>query len=71
MFQIMQKQSLGGVRQRGNLKMFVKFTGKHLCESLFIKKETLVQVFSCEFCEIFIEHLVHRTRPVADSDNHI
>ena len=33
-----------------------KFTGKHLCKSLFfnkvIKKETLVQVFSCEFCGI-------------------
>ena len=43
-----------------------KFTGKHLCKSLFfnkvIKKETLVQVFSCEFCGIskntnFTEHL--------------
>ena len=45
---------------------FAKFTGKHLCQSLFfnkvagqrpeacnfIKKETLAQVFSCEFCEI-------------------
>ena len=40
-----------------------KFTGKHLCQSLFfikfqaetcsfIKKRTLAQVFSCEFCEI-------------------
>ena len=27
--------------------------GKHLCQSLFLKKETLPQVFSCEFCEIF------------------
>ena len=66
---------------KGVLKNFTKFTGKHLCQSLFfnkiaggkkclffgqacnfIKKETLVQVFSCEFCEIFknaffIEHL--------------
>ena len=39
---------------------FTKFTAKHLCQSpffnkvagLFIKKETLAQVFSCEFCEI-------------------
>ena len=47
--------------------------GKYLCQGLFfnkfarqacnfIKKETLVQEFSCEFCEIFkntflIEHL--------------
>ena len=34
-------------------KNFAKFTGKHLCQSLFIKKETLAQVFSCEFCKIF------------------
>ena len=43
-----------------------KLSGKHLCKSLFfnkvIKKETLVQVFSCEFCGIskntyFTEHL--------------
>ena len=49
---------------RGVLRNFAKFTGKHLCQSLFffIKKESLAQVFSCEFCEIstntfFIEHL--------------
>ena len=34
-----------------------KFTGKHLCQSLFfnnsIKKEHLAQVFFCKFCEIF------------------
>ena len=39
------------------IKNFKKFTGKHLCQSLFfnkvfIKKETLAQVFSCKFCEI-------------------
>ena len=44
------------------LRNFTKFTRKHLCQSLFIKKETLAQVLSCEFCEIsennfFIEHL--------------
>ena len=58
------------------LRNFAKFTGKHLYQSLFlnkaaglrpeacnfIKKETLAQVFFCEFCEIskntfFIEHL--------------
>ena len=39
----------------GVLKNFTKFAGKHLCQSLcnFIKKATLAQVFSCEFCEIF------------------
>ena len=38
------------------LENFAKFTGKHLCQSLFFteqKKKTLEQVFSCEFCEIF------------------
>ena len=39
--------------KKGALKHFTKFTGKHLCQSLFIKKETLAQVFSCEFCEIY------------------
>ena len=52
--------------KKGVLKNFRKFTGKHLRQSLFfnkigglrpvacnfIKKETLAQVFSCEFCEI-------------------
>ena len=37
------------------LRNFSKFIRKHLCQSFFnfIKKEALVQVFSCEFCEIF------------------
>ena len=53
------------------LRNLEKLGGKHLCQSLFfdkkrglqlIKKETLAQVFSCEFCEIsknifFIEHV--------------
>ena len=49
--------------EKGVLRNFEKFTGKHLCQSLIfnkvagaacnlIKKETLAQVFSCEFCEI-------------------
>ena len=49
--------------KKGVLKHFAKFTGKHLCQNLFLivaalrhatflKKETLAQVFSCEFCEI-------------------
>ena len=52
--------------RKGLLRNFVKFTGKHLCQSLFFKKvagqETWAQVFSCEFCKIskntfFAEHL--------------
>ena len=58
---------------KGVLRNFTKFTGKHLCQSLFLKKvaglrpatlfkKALAQVFSCEFCEIskntfFTEHL--------------
>ena len=34
------------------LTNFAKFAGKHLCQSLFLKKETLTQLFSSEFCEI-------------------
>ena len=57
--------------EKGVLRNFAKFTGKHLAAPAtllkkrlcnFIKKETLAQVFSCEFCEIskntlFTEHL--------------
>ena len=51
--------------KKGVLKSFAKFTGKHLCWSLFIsgdsstgdsstgKKVTLVLVLSCEICELF------------------
>ena len=47
------------------LKNFAKFTGKHLCQSLFsnnVSSQSLALVFSCEFCEIskntfFTEHL--------------
>ena len=54
--------------RKGVVRNFAKFTGKHLCQSLFfnkisfIKKVTLTQVCSCEFCEIskntlFTDHL--------------
>ena len=39
--------------RKGVPRNFAKFTGKQLCQSLFfIKKETLAQLFSCEFFEI-------------------
>ena len=50
--------------KKGVLRNFAKFTGKHLCQSLFLnkiagqrpatllKKKTLAQVFSREFWEI-------------------
>ena len=62
-----QKQLPGGT-----LRNFAKFTGKRLCQSPFfnknaggtcnfIKKETLAQAFSCEFCEISKNTLFYRT----------
>ena len=62
--------------KKGVPKIFAKFAGKHLCQSLifnkvanFIKKETLTLVFSYEFCEIFkntffTEHLRATTSAV-------
>ena len=35
----------------------------------FIEKETLAQVFCCEFCEICQNTLLHRTRLMAASDH--
>ena len=65
--------------KKGVLRNFTKFTGKHLCQSFsfnkaagpeacnFIKKETLAQVLSCEFCEISKKENIffHRTPLVA------
>ena len=61
---LFQKQSPEGVLLNDNHKKFAKFTRKHLCQSLFfiklqgsacsiIKKDTLAQMFSCRFSEIF------------------
>ena len=65
--------------EKGVLRNFAKFTGKHLCQSLsfnkvagvasnFIKKETLAHVFSCEFCEISKNTFFYRTPLVAASE---
>ena len=67
------------------LRYFTIFTGKHLCQSLFliklqilnfiekvanfIEKETLAQAFSCEFCEISKNTFVYRTLLPAASDD--
>ena len=62
--------------KRSVFKNFAKFTGKHQCQSLFfnkvagrnfIKKETLAQVFTCEFFEIFKNAFLCRPSPVAAS----
>ena len=67
--------------RKGVLRKFTNFAGKPLCQSLFfnkvagcnvIKKETLAQVFFCEFCEISKNTFFHRTPLVAASaDRHV
>ena len=62
------------------LRNFAKFTGKHPCQSLFLNKvadprsaslskESLAQVFFCEFCEISKNTVFKRTLPVVASGN--
>ena len=57
---------------------FTKFTGKHLCQSLFFNtvtglrpatllKKTLAQVFFCEFCQIYMNSFSYKTPLVAAS----
>ena len=60
--------------KKGVLRNFAKFTGKHLWPATglqqacnFIKKDTLAQVFSCEFCEISKNTFFYRTPLVAAS----
>ena len=64
--------------KKGVFRNFAKFTGKHLCQSLFFNKlaslgpATLLkkrQLFSCEFCEISKNTFSYRTHPVAASEN--
>ena len=56
--------------KKGVLRNFVKFTGKHLCQSLYFNKvnRDSAQVFSCEFYEIFKTTFSYRTPPVAPSE---
>ena len=62
--------------KKGVLRNFAKFTGKHLCQSLFliksqawaynfIKSEALAQVFSFESCKISKNTFSYRTPPLA------
>ena len=57
--------------KKGVVRNSTKFTGKHLCQSLFfnkvagpatlLQKQTLAQMFSCGFCEISNNTFLHRT----------
>ena len=58
------------------LRNFVKFTGKHLCHSLFFNKVTGLAwdsgtdvVFCCKFCEISKKTFSYRTPLEAASDS--
>ena len=55
--------------EKGVLRNFAKFKGNHLAGGAcnFIKKETLAQVFSCEYCEISKNTFFYRTPLVAAS----
>ena len=56
--------------KKGVLRNLAKFTGKHLCQRLLclrpatvLKKESLAQVLSSEFCEIS-KNTIFKCRPV-------
>ena len=66
-FLIFQKQPLEVFNEKGVLKNFEKFTGKHFCWSHF-KKETPTQMFPCEFCENFTKISIYKTSLLAASD---
>ena len=65
--------------EKGVLRNFEKFTGKHPCQRLFFnklaglrpvtlfKKKSLARAFSCEFCKISKNTFFYRTLPVAAS----
>ena len=59
--------------KKGVLRSFAKVTRKHLCQSLFLNKvagwkETLTQVFSCDFCQISKKTFFYRTPLVTASE---
>ena len=66
--------------KKGALRNFIKFTGKHLCQSLFfnkvadlrlatlLKKRLWHRCFYCEFCEISKNTFFDKTPLVAASD---
>ena len=66
-------EAFGAIMSKYSSKVVcVDIIQKHLTGRLkacnFIKKETLTQVFSCEFCEIFKNNFFYRAPLVAASD---
>ena len=56
------------VTERCSAKQVFLKTSQNLQNCNFIKKETLAQVFSCEFCDISKNTFSYRTTPVATSE---
>ena len=62
--------------KKGVLRNFTKFTGKHLSQSVFIKKETLARVFPVNHVKFlrttfYIEHLWWLLLPVRASNSRL
>ena len=66
--------------KKGVLKNFLKFTGKHRCQSLFfnkvagcnvIKKRLNFRCFPVNFAKFFKNTFFHRTHPVVASEKKI
>ena len=78
-FQVIRSSRPAVFFKKGVLRNFAEITGKHLRQSLFlmklqswackfIKKETLAQVFSCEFAKFLRTPFFYRTPLVAASE---
>ena len=55
--------------KKGVLRNFAKFTGKHLCQSLFFNKVAGLRLWHSDFCEICKNTFFHRTPLVAAPAN--
>ena len=53
--ELKQKQSPKGVLWKGVLRNFSKFTGKHLCQSLFFKKSCRPEVLRNTSCWLLLD----------------
>ena len=56
-----QKQSSRGVLPKSVLRNFAKFTGKHLCQTLFLNKELWHRCFPVNFAKFLKSSFLHNT----------
>ena len=80
MSKTISKQIIKTTRHRNKFLKKLEMIKKHIISKLFcisvlslsscnfIKKGTLAQMFSCEFCEFFKNSFLYRTPPVAASE---